>query len=1011
MPLPDDPIGRHLPIEGRSAGTAASDSDPNRDQARPDPNQLPTQAAGLGVAGSELASDFDSALDLHPSVFRPGEVVAERFRIVRYLARGGMGELYEAEDLELHERVALKTILPKIAVDERLVHRFKREVHLARQVTHPNVCRIFDVYHHKPLAAAASGQGLLLAMELLHGESLADRLRREGRLSPAEALPLVRQMAYGLAAAHRVGVVHRDFKSQNVMLVMPTPSQQEVRAVITDFGLAQHTSQEDRTSLSMSDAGEISGTPAYMAPEQVEGGPVTSAADIYALGVVMYEMVTGVWPFVGNTPLQTAIKRLQQPAPTPRIHLPDLDARWEAVILRCLERDPANRFTSTSEVVAALEGEPSQVGAVVRSRRWKWIALGVAGMLVLAVATGVLLFRSRPAPVLSATDTVVVADFANSTGDAVFDDTLKHGLAVSLEQSPFWTLLPDRRVRDTLKLMGRSADERLTSELALDLCQRAQSKAVIAGSIASLGSQYVLGLDALNCQTDESLARQQVQAARKEDVLAALDQAVSKLRKQLGESLATIQKYDTPISEATTPSLEALKAHSLGRKTRLLKGDSASIPLFRRAIELDPNFAMAYLSLGTSFLNLRQYDHTRESIRKAYELRSHVSEYEKLNISASYHAFVTGELEKAIQVYEQWSQAYPQASVPITNRGVCHAYLGQFERAVADCVESIRINPNSDLSRVGLSSYYCQLNRLDEAKAVYRELISRKVDHQTLHVNRYGIAFLESDTAEMERQVAWAAGKPGVEDILLSEQSSTEAYRGRLEKARELSRRTIEAAIRSNDKEGAGRRQTQVALREAEFGNTAQARKDAAAALALSSTESVQILAALASARAGDMARAQQMADALEKEHPVDTVIMGYWLPSIRAAIEIGRKNPAKAIDILKTAAPFELGLPNPQVGAGGTMYPVWMRGQAYLMLQQGKEAAVEFQKFIDHRGIVINYPLGALAHLGLARAYKLQGDKAKAQAAYQEFLTLWKDADPDIPILKQAKAEAASVH
>ena len=1008
MPLPDDPNRRRLSNEERSPGTAASDSDPDRNQARPNPNDLPTQAAGLRAGGSEVASDFDSALDLRPSVFRPGEVVAERFRIVRYLARGGMGELYEAEDLELHERLALKTILPKIAVDERLVNMFKREVHLARQVTHANVCRIFDVYRHKPRAGAAAGQEvLLLAMELLHGENLADRLRREGRLSTSEILPLVRQMAAGLGAAHQAGVVHRDFKSHNVMLVKPSAPGQETRVVITDFGLARRSSQEERTSLSMSDANEISGTPAYMAPEQVEGGPVTPATDIYALGVVMYEMVAGVWPFVGDTPLQTAIKRLQQPAPTPRIYLPDLEERWETTILRCLERDPANRFASTSEVVAALEGEKVDVRTAAPSQRWKWIALGVTGMLVLAVAAGLWLFRSRPAPALSATDTVVVAEFANSTGDAVFDDTLKQGLAISLQQSPDWSLLSDRKVQEALKLMGRSPGERLTSELAQDVCQRAGSKAVISGSIASLGNQYVIGLNAINCSTGDPLAREQAQAAGKEKVLDVLGSAASKLRSDLGESLSSVKKFDVPLEQATTRSLEALKAFSLGRK----KDSAGAVPFYERAIELDPNFTLAYLRLGIAYSNIGQPARANVHLTKAFELREHTSEREKLYIASQYYWLGTGELEKAIQAFNLWTQSYPRDWLPYFNLAGVYSEIGRYEKAVEATRESLKLYPDNVTAYENLGIFYLALNRFPEARDITAQALSRKLDEEYLHLNLYSLAFLQGDSAGMVQQAAWFEGKADVENEILALESATEAYSGRLEKARELTQRAVASAESAKNKESAALWSADGALREALFGNYGVALERAGTALRLApGSRDAERVAALALALAGDGTHVQALTDGLNKRFPLNTMIQSVWLPSIRAQLEINRKSPSSAVELLQAASRYELG-----GGAGqlnySCVYPVYIRGQAYLAGGQGAAAAAEFQKILDHRGLVQNCSTGALARLGLARAYAVQGDKAKAKAAYQDFLTLWKDADPDIPILKQAKAEALSVN
>jgi tetratricopeptide (TPR) repeat protein len=602
----------------------------------------------------------------------------------------------------------------------------------------------------------------------------------------------------------------------------------------------------------------------------------------------------------------------------------------------------------------------------------------------------------------------VLADFTNTTGDPVFDDTLKQALTVQLEQSPFLNILPQQTVDDTLKLMGRSTGQHLTREIARELCQRTGSKAMLAGSIASLGSQYVIGVNAVNCQTGSTLAQEQVTADSKEHVLKALGETTSELRKKLGESLSTIQKFDTPLDQATTSSLEALKAYTLSRKTMNEKSEVAAIPSMKHAIELDPNFAMAYAALGIMYSNIGEASLASQYSQKAYDLRDRVSEREKFRITGNYYGNVTGEVEKAVQTYELWEQNYPRDFPPPAYLGLLHAVVGQYEKSTAEELEASRLDPNSAVNLGNLMLAYAALNRFDEAKATYQEAIARKLDHEGLHVYRYGLAMVEGDAAEMERQVAWGAGKAGVEDMFLSTESDTEGFSGQLGKAREFSRRAVELARKNQQKGTAAGWQIDEALREAEVGNLDQSRKDAAAALALSSDRYTQVLGALALARAGDSAQAQKIADNLAKEFPVDTGVNSYWLPVIRASLAINRHEPAKAIEQLQPSATYELGLISPSYM--GSLYPVYVRGQAYLLLHHGKEAVTEFQKFLDHRGIVFNFPLGGLAHLGLARAYTLSGDTAKAKTAYQDFLALWKDADPDIPILKEAKAEYAKL-
>ena len=549
--------------------------------------------------------------------------------------------------------------------------------------------------------------------------------------------------------------------------------------------------------------------------------------------------------------------------------------------------------------------------------------------------------------------------------------------------------------------MGRPPGERIVGDVARELCQRAGTKAMLEGSISSLGSQFVIGLNAINCRSGDALGQEQVQAARKEDVLKALGEAGRRLREKLGESLSTIQRFDTPLEQATTPSLEALQAYSLAKRTYSEKDDAAAILLYKRAIELDTRFAMAYAGLGVCYSNLEQAGPASQNFQKAYELRDRVSEREMLSISALYYTFVTGELDKAMQTYELWAQAYPREYVPHGRQGRLYSsYLGQNDKAVAQTLECLRLNPGDGVCNGNLMSYNLALNRLDAAKAAYRQAMARKLERPQLHLVLYWVAFLEGDAAEMQHQVAWASGKPGAEDEMLSAQSATEAFFGRVARARELSRRAMESARRNQQEETAVMWGIRAALREAELGDAAPARALAASALPLPSNQDIQALAAVTLARSGDASRAERLADELAKRFPLDTMLNRYWIPTIRASIEIRRGNPAKAIDLLQPVARYDLA--RPFVG----MYPVYIRGQAYLLLRRGGEAAIEFQKILDHRGIALNEPIGALAHLGIARAYSLQGESAKAWTAYQDFFELWRHADPDIPILKQAKSE-----
>jgi serine/threonine protein kinase/tetratricopeptide (TPR) repeat protein len=655
---------------------------------------------------------------------------------------------------------------------------------------------------------------------------------------------------------------------------------------------------------------------------------------------------------------------------------------------------------------------PQTTAATARTHsKMKKLSLGVVvtGVIAALVVGGLIYYgRSRQTSKLTEKDTIVLADFSNSTGDALFDDTLKTALSVSLRQSPFLNALSDSAVAKILQQMTRPANTKLTPEVTRELCERAGSKAYVAGTIGSLGSQYVLGAKAVNCRSGETLALEQAQADKKEKVLEALDHAAARLRERLGESLNSIQKFDTPIAQATTSSFEALKVYSLASRAQSEKGDAASIPLLKSAITLDPTFATAYAAVAVSYSNLGETGLASQYIQKAYELRDRASELEKVRITAFYYDLVTGELPKVLEAYELLAQEYPRSASAHENLGSTYFELGQYERALAEHLKAAGLISDDGVLYGNFIGDYATLNRLDEAKATYQKALARELDNAAVRGNEYGVAFLEGDVSEMARQVAWASVKPGVEDAFLSSQSDTEAFYGRLEKARELSRRAVESARQNDEKEIAAQWRLDAALREAEFGNLSEARQQARAALALASTRDIQVLAGLALAQAGDSAHARRLADDLEKRFPKNTLINAYWLPTIRASIEVQRSDPSKTIEILQAASPYDLA--NPPPGVGGLLHPVYVRGQAYLLLHKGAQAAAEFQKFLDHRGIVINCPLGALAYLGIARAYVLQGDTAKGKAAYQDFLTLWKDADPDIPILKQAKAEYAKL-
>ena len=960
-----------------------------------------------------------------------------RYEVRSLIGAGGMGEVYLANDTELDRAVAIKILPERLASDKDRLQRFVQEAKAASALNHPNILTIYEI--------GAARDSRFIATEFIDGETLRHRMNRGMKLF--DVLDVAGQIASALAAAHAAGIVHRDIKPENIMV------RRDGYAKILDFGLAKLTEPKDSTAdteaptraMVNTGAGTVMGTANYMSPEQAKGVHVDQRTDLWSLGALLYEMTTGHLPFQGETPTETISLILQKEPPPLKRYTNDVPEELDRIVEKALTKDRDERYQTAKDLLIDLRhlkrklevdaeidrtlppeiraaaathshpGAPTVSGSMPTStisgsqrassaeyivseiRQHRKGALIIGAVAIALVAAASLFYFVRRTPALTEKDTILLTDFVNTTGETVFDGTLKQALAVQLGQSPYLNIFPDERVNETLRFMGRQPNERLTRDIAKEICQRQGIKAMIVGSIANLGSHYVVTLEAVNANEGDSVAREQVEADSKEQVLTSLGKAATALREKLGESLASLKKYDAPIEEATTSSLEALKAYT--QATQLFRqGDQTeSIPLFKKAIEIDPNFAMAYGRLAVVYNNAFQSDLGEQYAQKAYDLRNRVSEHERFYLEEKYASYVTGDREEAVKVLKSWTQTYPNDFIPHNNLGVNYANAGMHEQALTEAKEALRLSPNGVLPMTNVVEGYIRLNRFDEAQQSLDQLLGQNPDRDAYQYYAYLIAFIKGDMDAVNQHLQYFAKKPTEPDFT-DGQAFIAAFNGQWKKSLEFLQKSKELYLRADRKENAAQADATIGFIESQLGRCAEAKKRAESGLATYKARTTIGITALAFAACGDP-RGQQAADDLQKRYPKDSFVNFLIVPLVKAILESAKGNTAGAIDATQPAMRFEF----------GNLEGFWLnyiRANIYLRGKMGNEAAAEFKKILDHRGVEPTSPFYNLAHVGLARAASLNGDATTARSEYQNFFAAWKDADQDLPVMIEARKE-----